>query len=157
MILKLEHFTFIGDKISKTIATIVSLIELFLYQSIPSLTIPPPRRSTGIRTFSFPGGRVFAQLSLPGGSRFWIREIFYSFERKMQELLDLLGMQLEKQKQVFLCCFISIFAITVDDYLTFRRNESIICSYLLHGCDVIRIFKLCIEERGVSVLEYNIY
>ena len=24
------------------------------------------------------------------------------------------------------------------------------CSYLLHGCDVIRIFKLCIEERGVS-------
>ena len=23
-------------------------------------------------------------------------------------------------------------------------------SYLLHGCDVIRIFKLCIEERGVS-------
>ena len=26
-----------------------------------------------------------------------------------------------------------------------------ICSYLLHGCDVIRIFKLCIEERGVSI------
>ena len=25
-----------------------------------------------------------------------------------------------------------------------------ICSYLLHGCDVIRILKLCIEERGVS-------
>ena len=25
-----------------------------------------------------------------------------------------------------------------------------VCSYLLHGCDVIRIFKLCIEERGVS-------
>ena len=23
-----------------------------------------------------------------------------------------------------------------------------ICSYLLHGCDVIRNFKLCIEERG---------
>ena len=29
-----------------------------------------------------------------------------------------------------------------------------ICSYLLHGCDVIRIFKLCIEERGVCV-EFN--
>ena len=25
-----------------------------------------------------------------------------------------------------------------------------VCSYLLHGCDVIRIFKLFIEERGVS-------
>ena len=24
------------------------------------------------------------------------------------------------------------------------------CSYLLHRCDVIRIFKLCLEERGVS-------
>ena len=28
-----------------------------------------------------------------------------------------------------------------------------ICSYLLHGHDVIRLLKLCIEERSVS--EYN--
>ena len=35
-------------------------------------------------------------------------------------------------------------------FLTLRRWESVVCSYLLHGCDVIRIFKLCIEERGVS-------
>ena len=27
------------------------------------------------------------------------------------------------------------------------------CSYLLHGCDVIQIFKLCIEER----VEKSIY
>ena len=35
-------------------------------------------------------------------------------------------------------------------YLTLRRQGSVICLYLLHRCDVIRIFKLCIEERGVS-------
>ena len=32
--------------------------------------------------------------------------------------------------------------------LTLIRYESVACSYLLHGCDVIRILKLCIEERG---------
>ena len=36
-----------------------------MYSSVPSLTIPP-----GIRTFSLPGGQVFAQLSLPGGQGF---------------------------------------------------------------------------------------
>ena len=34
--------------------------------------------------------------------------------------------------------------------LTLRRQESVICSYLLHGRDVTRIFKLCLKERGVS-------
>ena len=31
-----------------------------------------------------------------------------------------------------------------------RGSESVICSYLLHECDVIQIFKMCIEERGAS-------
>ena len=57
-----------------------------MYQSIPSQTIPG--RLPGIRTF-LPLGRVFAQLSLFGASGFWIREISNSFERQMQELLDL--------------------------------------------------------------------
>ena len=93
-----------------------------MYQSIPSLTPgawpslpPPPRRPPRIRTFSLPGGRVFAQLSLPGASGFWIRDVFYSFERKMQELLDLLQRnRWQLAKQVLLRCFISIFAKTVD-------------------------------------------
>ena len=80
-------------------------------QSIPSLTIPsPPGRLPGIRTFS-----------LPGRSGFWIREIFYSFERKMQELLYLFQRNRRQlEKQVFLChCFISVFAKTVE-YLQYK-------------------------------------
>ena len=32
--------------------------------------------------------------------------------------------------------------------LTLKRKEGVICSYLLHGYDVIRILKLCIGERS---------
>ena len=44
--------------------------ELLMYQSIPSLTTPPPPsgRHSGIRKFSL--SQVFAQLSLPGGRGF---------------------------------------------------------------------------------------
>ena len=38
-----------------------------LYQSIPSLTILPPSDPRGFARCHCPGGRVFAQLSLPGG------------------------------------------------------------------------------------------
>ena len=40
-----------------------------MYQSIPSLTIPPgdPR---GFARYHCPGGRVFAQVSFPGGRGF---------------------------------------------------------------------------------------
>ena len=64
-----------------------------------------------------PGDPGDSHIPLPGGSRFWIGEIFYSFERKMQELLDLLQRNRKQvEKQVFLCCFISIFAKTADVY-----------------------------------------
>ena len=33
---------------------------------------------------------------------------------------------------------------------TLRGQESVICFCLLHGCDVIRIVKLCTEGRGAS-------
>ena len=35
-------------------------------------------------------------------------------------------------------------------YLTLKRLEGVICSYLLHGYDdvIIRILKLCVEERS---------
>ena len=83
--------------------------------SVNSKPDHPPRATPGSRTFSLPGGRVFAQLSLPGGSGFRIREIFDSFERKMQELLELFQRHRRQlEKQVFLSCVISIFAKTVD-------------------------------------------
>ena len=37
-----------------------------MYQSIPSLTIPPPGDPRGFAHFSCPRGRVFALLSYPG-------------------------------------------------------------------------------------------
>ena len=37
-----------------------------MYQSIPSLTIPPPGDPRGFAHSSFPRGRVFAPLSCPG-------------------------------------------------------------------------------------------
>ena len=59
--------------------------------------------------FSLPRDRIFAQPSLACGLGFWIREIFYSFERKMQELLDLFQKnrkQLDKQMFSVFCQFL---------------------------------------------------
>ena len=41
-----------------------------LYVSVNSKPDHPPGQPPEIRTFSLPGGRVFAQLSLPGGQDF---------------------------------------------------------------------------------------
>ena len=93
------------QRCSRTFEKALLLMDV-MYQSIPSLTIPPgdPR---GFGRSHCPGGQVFAQFSLPELDKF-----FYSFGRKMQEHLHLFRRQLEKQ--VFLCCFTSIFAKTVD-------------------------------------------
>ena len=92
-----------------------------MYQSVPCLTILSPGSPRRFARSHCPGGRVFAQLSLPGVSGVWIREIFHSSERNMPELLDLIQRnQRLFEKQVFLCCFISIFAITVDVYCIFN-------------------------------------
>ena len=99
-----------------------------MYQSIPSLTIPraTPRRDSHVPLpGGSPGGRVFAQLSFcPGESGFRIREIFYSSKRKMRKLLDLFQRNwLQLEKQVFLCCFISILAKTLDVYCIFDNID----------------------------------
>ena len=38
----------------------------------------------------------------------------------------------------------------INSIFKLRRSESVICSYLLHECDVIQIFKMCIKEWGAS-------
>ena len=40
------------------------------------------------------------------------------------------------------------FAVISHMILTLRRYESVICWYLLHGCDVIRIFRLQFENEN---------
>ena len=87
-----------------------------MYQPIPSLTIPLPDDPRGFARSHCPGSRGFAQLSLPGWSGFRIGEIFYSFEGKLQEILDLFQRNRRQlEKQVFYC-FMSIFAETADVY-----------------------------------------
>ena len=82
-----------------------------MYQSIPSLTILPLGDPRGFARSHCTRGRVFAELSLPRGSGFWTGEICYNSERNMQELLDLIQRSWRQlEKQVFLCCFILIFA-----------------------------------------------
>ena len=90
-----------------------------MYQSVPSLTIPPaaPRRFTRSHC---PGGWVFAQLSLPRGRGFELEK----FSTVLKELLDLFQRNRRQlEKQVFLCCFISIFAKTVDVYCIFGNKD----------------------------------
>ena len=92
------------------------------YVSVNSMPDHPPLPGDprGFARYHCPGGRVLAQLSLPGESGFSIREIFYSSSRKMQELLNLIQRDRRQfEKQVFLCCFISIFAKTADVYYIF--------------------------------------
>ena len=98
-------------------------LRLVMYQSIPSLTIPPfdPR---GFALSHYLEGRVFAQLSLPGGLGFKIREIFCSFDRAMQEFLDLFQRNWRQlEKQAFVCCFKSIFVKVVDVCCTFNNID----------------------------------
>ena len=71
------------------------------------LAWPSPGQPPGIRTFPLPGGSGFRPTFFAWGSGFWIREVFYSCERKMQGLFDLFQRNRRQlEKQVFLCCFI---------------------------------------------------
>ena len=95
-----------------------------MYQSIPSLTILPLGDPRGFACSHCTRGRVFTELSLARGSGFWIGEICYNSERNMQELLDLIQKSWRQlEKQVFLCCFILIFAKTVDVYCIFNNID----------------------------------
>ena len=94
-----------------------------MYQSIPSLTIPPgdPR---GFARSPCPGVGCSPNLLCPGGRGFELEKFFHSLERKMQELLDLFQRNWRQfEKQVFFCCFILIFAKTVDVYCIFNNLD----------------------------------
>ena len=78
-----------------------------MYQSIISLTIPLPLgRLPEIGMFSLPRGLG------EGGRGVELDKISYCFEKKMQELLDLFQRNWSNLKSR--CCFMSIFAKTVD-------------------------------------------
>ena len=86
------------------------------YVSVTSKPEHPQGDPLGFACPHYPGGRVSTNVLCPG-SGFRVREIFYSFERKMQELLNLFQRNRRQlEKQVFLCCFISMFVKTVDVY-----------------------------------------
>ena len=87
-----------------------------MYQSIPSLTILPPGDPQGFAHSHCPSGRVFSQLFLcPWGQDFESDKLFTVLkEICRQELLDLI--QRNRRELVFLCCFIPMFAKTVDVY-----------------------------------------
>ena len=93
-----------------------------MYQSSPSLTIPPgdPR---GFARSHCPGGRGFAQLSLPGGLGFRIREIFYVWKENYRNSSICFKEKQVLEKQVFLCCFISIFEETLDVCCIFNNID----------------------------------
>ena len=83
--------------------------QVTMYQSIPSLTIPPPERPPGNRTFSLPGRSGFRPTFF--GVLNKRKFLQYSFERKMQEFLDLFRRNRRQlEKQVLSCCIESIFA-----------------------------------------------
>ena len=71
----------------------------------------PPGRPQGFARSHCPGGQVFAQLSLPGGSGF-DSEKFPTVLKENAGNFRFISKKLEKQ--VFLRCFITIFAKTVD-------------------------------------------
>ena len=90
-----------------------------MYQSIPSLTILPPGDPWGFAHSHCPSGRVFSQLFLcPWGQDFESDKLFTVLKEIChQELLDLIQRNWrELEKHVFLCCFIPMFAKTVDVY-----------------------------------------
>ena len=120
--------------------------RMIMYQSIPSLTITPD------------DPRGFARSHCLG---VWIREIFYSFQRQVQELLDLFQRNWRQlEKQVFLCCFMSTFAKPVDVYCIFDNIDhfghldhfdKIFRSSKSHFCECQIIIKI------LSVLHRKVY
>ena len=90
-----------------------------MYQSIPSLTILPSGDPRGFAHSHCPRGWVFSQFfPCPWGRDFESEKLFTALkEICRQELLDLIQRNWRQlEKQVFLCCFISMFAKTVDVY-----------------------------------------
>ena len=77
-----------------------------MYQSIPSLT---------------PEGQVFAQLSKPEDWGFELEKFSTQFGKEILNLFQRNWRQ--NEKQVFLCCFISIYAKTVDVYCIFNNID----------------------------------
>ena len=100
----------------------ISMDSQLMCESIPSLVISPPGKTLTARGVRFLPNYMYLCL----GSGFWIREIFYSFERRMWEswfdhFKETVG---SLQKQVFLCVFISIFEKTVQIiYCVFNKLD----------------------------------
>ena len=95
-----------------------------MYQSFSSLTIPraTPRDSQVITAQVV--GFSPNLLCRGEGLGFWNGKISYSFERKMQDFSIFFSKNREQlEKQVFLCCFMSIFAKTVDVYCIFNNID----------------------------------
>ena len=87
-----------------------------MYRSVPSLTIPGDSYVLTAR-----GIRFSPKFLCLGGVGFSVGE---SFERKMQELLDLFKRNRRQlEKQMFLCCFITSLAKTVDVYCIFNNLD----------------------------------
>ena len=98
-----------------------------MYESIPSLTILPRAIPGDSHVLTVPGVGFSPNFLCPaGGVRGFEFEKFSTVrsERNMQELLDLIQRnQRQLEKQVFLFCFISIFAKTLYVYCIFNNID----------------------------------
>ena len=73
-----------------------------IYVSVNSKPDHSPTATQEIRTLSLPGVGFSPSFLSPVGRGFELEKFFYSFERKMQELLDLFQRNRRKlEKQVF--------------------------------------------------------
>ena len=98
-------------------------LEVIMYQSVPGLTIPPgdPR---GFVHSHCPGGQVFAQLSLPRGRGIEFKKFFTVLKENCRSFsICFKETRGSLKKQVFLCCFIPIFAKAVDVYCIFNNID----------------------------------
>ena len=91
------------------------------YQSIPILTIPSPGDSRDSHIFTAWEVGFSLNFLCPGGRGFESEKFSTGFQRKMQELLDLFRRNC--RQLVFLCCFRSIFAKTVDVYCICNNRD----------------------------------
>ena len=93
-----------------------------MYQSIPNLTVPPSDHR-GFARCHRPGVGFLPNFLCLRGRGSKLRNFCTVFERKIQELLDLFQRNRRQLKrQVFLRCFISIFAKTVEVYCIFTNT-----------------------------------
>ena len=77
------------DKTSQKVMNFSHLLGCDTDVSVNSKSDHPPGVSRDSYVLTASVGQCFAQLSLPGRSGFRIRDIYYSFERNLRELLDL--------------------------------------------------------------------